>query len=101
MKGPDIGHNELMADPFGDLEPGQDDLIKDDNVTRSIARAAKDLPRALTGEGEDDIYTNHRAGSLDEFTPKAERDPGPARRSGGGPVGGSIMDKIKALLGRK
>ncbi len=94
-----MGKYEGMADPFGDLEPGQDDLIKDDSLTKSLAKKAKELPKAITGDTED-IYTNHKAGSLEELTPHAERDTGPARRSGGSPVGGTLLDKIKALLNR-
>ena len=79
-----------------DLEPGQDDLVKEDRLSTNIAKKVKDLPKAVGGE--ESIYTNHKAGSPEELTPKAEQDTNPERRSGGSPVRKGLFSRIRSNL---
>ncbi len=74
---------------WDDLEPGQDDLVKDSKASKKIVKKAKKI-----SSRSDDIYTDHNAGDPSSFIPKAEQDGEPARRSGGSPVASSLPQKL-------
>ena len=72
-----------------ELEPGQDDLVKED-------KASKKIKKAVTGSGRDAtpeaLYTDHKAGDPDTLTPYAEKQPVSGNRS---PVRRSLGERLR------
>lgn len=79
-----------------ELEPGQDDLVREDKASASIKRALK---RDKSGVSkDDDFYTDHHAGSAKEFESKAEASTKARSLRRQDPVKGSPMDKVRGLF---
>src|SRR5690349_9956469 len=74
---------------WDDLEPGQDDLVREDGARKKIKRAVRNVKPGLSDQ--EALYTDHSAGDPHHFTPNAERAP----RSGQRRVGGRGQGPVK------
>ena len=78
---------------WDDLEPGQDDLVKEDRTSFNLFRKAKNISLSTVSPDEQ-IYTDHNAGNAADLTPQAEKDRSVERRVGS-PVGSSMVTKLR------
>ena len=84
---------------WDDLEPGQDDLVREDRLGKGFFRRAKNISLS-TVSAEEALYTDHNAGDPSSLTPPAEKDSSVERRSGS-PVRASMFQRMKAAFQRR
>lgn len=80
---------------WDDLEPGQDDLVKDGRARKKIKRAVRNARPGLSDE--EALYTDHNAGDPRRLTPNAERVR-PQSGRGEGPVRGGFLERFRSSM---
>lgn len=75
-----------------DLEPGQDDLVREDKASAKFRRAMRRQPSGI----DESLYTDHNAGDPSQFTSDAERVRQPRGKKRQSPVkSGGLLDRIR------
>lgn len=82
-----------FVNSWDELEPGQDDLVKDDNARGKLRDVVKAVKPGISDE--ENLYTDHDAGDPGRLAPRAENSLAGRDAEAHGPVKSSIVDKLK------